>query len=90
MLCFALVLCTRALVVCSRCLWGSEDSIFVHSSIVHEHWEASLILFRSLVLDLFVCLSPFGEMFRVYLLFAIFDPQYSLISSNNSTMDMCI
>ena len=30
------------LLACSRWFWGSEDSIFVHFSIVHEHWGASL------------------------------------------------
>ena len=38
---FALVLCTLAVVVCSRWFWGSQDFIFVYSSIVHEHWGAS-------------------------------------------------
>ena len=55
---FAFALCTLALVACSTWFWGSEDSIFVHSSIVHEHWGASSFLFRTLVLDLFDCLSP--------------------------------
>ena len=46
-----------ALGECSRWFWGSKDSIFVHSSIVHEHWGASPFLFRTLALDLFDCLS---------------------------------
>ena len=61
-LCFAL--CTLALVACSRWFWGSEDSIFAHSSIVHEHWGASPFSFRTLFLDLFDCFYPYVEMFK--------------------------
>ena len=88
---FVLVLCNLALLVCFRWLWGSEDSIFVHSSIVHKHWGASPFLSRTLLLDLFDCLSPCGEMFReIYFYLQSLDPQYSLISSNYSSLDMCI
>ena len=56
MFCFSF--CTLAPVVCSRWFWGSEDSIFFHSSIVYEHWGASPFLFRILFSDLLVCPSP--------------------------------
>ena len=89
MICFSFL--HLALLVCFRWLWGSEDSIFVHSSIVHKHWGASPFLSRTLLLDLFDCLSPCGEMFRErYFYLQSLDPQYSLISSNYSSLDMCI
>ena len=40
---------------------GSEDSIFVHSSIVHEHWGAPSFLFRTLVLDLLIASLLCGD-----------------------------
>ena len=54
-----------ALGECSRWFWGSKDSIFVHSSIVHEHWGASPFLFRTLALDLFDCLSSLWRCLRM-------------------------
>ena len=74
---FDLVLCTLALVECSRWFWGSGDSIFVHyfkwcmniGELLHfylEHSFAQIIKLCVLfgLLDLLDCLSPFGEMFR--------------------------
>ena len=69
---YAFALCTLALVACSRWFWGSEDSIFVHSSIVHEHWGASSFLFRTLALDLHDCFSPLWRCLEWFHLFAIF------------------
>ena len=63
----------------------------MHSSIVCEHWGASPFLFRTLFSDLFDCLSPLWRCFRMsssYL--QSLDPQYSLISSKYSSLDMCI
>ena len=88
---FAFALCTLTLVACPRWFWGSEDSIFVHSSIVHEHWGASSFLFRTHVLDLLDCFSPLWRCLKWFHLFLqSLDPQYSLIPSNYSPMDMCI
>ena len=55
---FALAVCSLAFVACSRWFLGSKDSIFVYSSIVHEHWGASPFSFRTLALDLSDCFYP--------------------------------
>ena len=42
---FAFALCNLALVEGSRCFWGSDDAIFVHSSIVHGPSSSTIISF---------------------------------------------
>ena len=61
----------------------------MHSSFVHEHWGASPFSFRTLALDLFVCFSPFGDVYIDFILLQSLDPQYSLISSNYSLKRDC-
>ena len=78
---FAFALCTLALVACSRWFWGSKDAIFMHFSSVHENWGVSPFSFRTLTLDLLDCFSPLWRCVKWFHLFAIFDPQYNLISS---------
>ena len=81
--------------------WGVQIRALLQ--LVHEHWGASSILFRTLICSnhktlCFIwfagssrlLISFLGRCLEIYLLFAIFDPEYSLISSNYSSMDMCI
>ena len=69
---------------------------------MHEPWGASLFhlehyfslimtsSFVQLVLRIFWLLASFVEVSSPCYLFAIFDPQYSLISSKYSSLDTCI